>query len=953
MQTSLRKLFFIAALLAISATAYSMVIRGVVVDEFGDPLTGATVRLLNASDSAYVTGVTTNAKGSYNIPDVKAGKYIVQTKYLGYSDNFADVTVKNSNINLGTVQLGTSSVMLKEISVVGVKTPIKVMEDTIEYNADTYKTQPNAVVEDLLKRLPGVEVDSDGKITANGKEVSKILVDGKEFFSDDPKVASKNLPVNMIDKLQVVDRKSDLARLTGVDDGEDETVINLTVKKGMKNGYFGTVEGGYGTDSRYMGSFNVNRFWNENQVTLLGNFNNINELGFTDSNGSRFRRFGGTNGINTSKALGLNFNVGNQEILRVGGDIMYSNTDRKSHITRSREYLFVDSTSYSNQWTDTRDKGHNVRADFRVQWNPDSFNTIDFRPNFSYNMNRSTSQDSTMIIAGDLARSRVSSTQNDSHSKGNSVEYGASLIYNHKFRNKPGRSFSVNLSYRHSNVREHSNSYSFSRFYLLNDSIYLYDQIENNRTWSDNASARLSWTEPLGNPAKGNFLTFSYQASYRWNNSDLLVYDHPVYYPEEVGAMPWIDYDNLVFNDTLSNRFRNDYFNQDIRLGFKHVSKTHNVDVGVSLVPQMSKSDNLITDAKSIPTRWVWNVAPFLRYRYKMGNSRSLMANYRGRSSQPSMTQLQPVADYSNPMNIVIGNPSLDPSFTHSLNLRFQDFNMNSQRSIMVMGDFSAVQNGIVSKTTSDSQTGARTTTYVNVNGAWSGRLMAMFSQPLRNKAWQLSAHTFGSYNQNIGFNDGTRNRSSSISVNFMPSIAFRPDNLEFELRPNYSFQHTMNTVKTNSSNNMTVHNYGGTFSGYYYTPIGVILNTDLTYTATSGYSAGYDKNEWMWNASVSYQFLRDKSLTLTFKAYDILQQKSNISRSPGTTYIDDISYNDLTRYFMVTVSYKFNTFGKGKEPSSRGRGEGPDGEGPGGGGGRPGGGGGRPGGGGGGRPPM
>ena len=212
----------------------------------------------------------------------------------------------------------------------------------------------------------------------------------------------------MIDKLQVVDRKSDLARLTGVDDGEDETVINLTVKKGMKNGYFGTIEGGYGTDSRYKGSFNINRFWNENQITLLGNFNNINELGFTDSNGNRFRRFGGSNGINTSKALGLNFNVGNGEKFRVGGDIMYSNTDRKSYQTQNRQYLFADSTSFQDSWSAKRDKGHNVRGDFRIQWNPDSFNTIDFRPNFSYNMNKSASVDSTMIYAGDASRSQVS-----------------------------------------------------------------------------------------------------------------------------------------------------------------------------------------------------------------------------------------------------------------------------------------------------------------------------------------------------------------------------------------------------------------------------------------------------------------------------------------------------------------------------------------------------------------
>jgi len=918
MQTSLKKLFPLLMLMIVSATAYSSVVKGRVIDSDGEPVAGASIRLLKAADSAYIAGTATDSDGGFSIPDVKAGRYLVQTKYLGYEDNFTPARVVKTDVTLKPITIGSNTIMLGEVSVVGVKTPIKVMEDTIEYNADTYKTQPNAVVEDLLKRLPGVEVDSDGKITANGKEVTKILIDGKEFFSDDPKVASKNLPVSMVEKLQVVDRKSDLARLTGVDDGEDETVINLTVKPGMKNGYFGTVEGGYGTDSRYTGSFNVNRFWNGNQVTLLGNFNNTNQLGFTDSNGNRFRRFGGTKGINTSQALGLNFNVGKGEIFRVGGDVMYSHTDRRSIQNANKTYSWQnDSISYKDSWSNNRDRGHNVRASFRVEWKPDSFNTIDFRPTFSYNLNRSASIDSA-LTSGSISRIPVNNTFNDVTSRGNSLEYGARLIYSHNFRNHPGRSFSVNLEYKHSNVREHTDSYSRNIFYLFNDSIDVYDQYEFNHTWSDMAMARLSWTEPLGDPKKGNFLTFSYRTQYRWNNTDKMVYDHPVIYPDDAlpGQFPWVDYTQEIFSDSLSNRFRNNYFNQDIRVGYKHVSATHNLDVGFSLVPQMSKSENLITDAKSIPTRWVWNYAPFLRYRYKLGKSRSIMLHYMGRSSQPSMTQLQPVADISNPLNIVVGNPNLDPAFSHNVRLRFQDFNASAQRSIMVMGDFQLTQNSIVSKATYDPLTGGSTTTYVNVNGVWNGRLMAMMSQPLRNKSWQLSAHIFTMMNQTINFADGSRNRNLTYSFNFMPAIAFRPENLELELRPRYSVQNTTNSFSRD--NNQTIQTFGGVFSAYYYTPIGVILNSDLTYTGTKGYAAGYDKNEWMWNASISYQLLRDKSLTLSVKAYDLLQQKSNVSRTVSGNCTSDILYNDLTRYFMFTVSYRFNTFGKGKEPASR-----------------------------------
>ena len=912
-------------MLPFSLTVSAAVVKGTVNDEAGEPMPQATVRLLAPKDSSFVKGTKTNLDGRYTISGVKNGKYIIETTFLGYVNSHRNIEVTGQTLNVPAIAMKESSIMLKEVSVTGVKTQIKVAEDTVEYNADSYKTQPNAVVEDLLKRLPGVEVDSDGKITANGKEVTKILIDGKEFFSDDPKVASKNLPVNMVDKLQVVDRKSDLARITGVDDGEDETVINLTVKKGMKNGYFGTVEAGYGTDRRYMGSFNINRFWNDNQMTLLGNFNNINELGFTDSNGNRFRRFGGTNGINTSQAIGLNFNVGNGEILRVGGDVMYSHSDRNTIQRQERQYLFADSTSYANSGKHSRDKGHNVRADFRLQWNPDSFNTLEFRPNFSYNLNDSWSLDSTRMFAGDPLRTPVNSTLNRMSSSGHSLEFGARLIYSHQFKQRRGRSFSVMLRYNHSDVRENENTYSLNRFFNLGDSLDLYDQLGTNHTWSNTAMARVTWTEPLGDPAKGNFLTFAYRVNYRWNDADKLVYDHPLLYPGTDG-IPDVDYSQAIFSDSLSNRFRNDFFNQDIRVGYKHVSKLHNLEVGLSFVPSMSKSDNLMDDAKSIPSRWVWNYAPFLRYRYKMGKARSLNMHYMGRSSQPSMTQLQPVPDMSDPMRVVIGNPNLDPSFTHYLRLRFQDFNAASQRSIMVMADFDMTQNSIVSKTSFNSETGGQTTTYENVNGVWSGRVMGMMSMPLRNKACQVSAHTFAMYNKRVGFNNGNRNRSGSLMWNLMPSIAYRPENLEFEFRPRYSLQYTVNSLQ--STGNMTIHNYGGTFSAYYYTPIGVILNTDLTYTATSGYAQGYDKNEWMWNASISYQLLRDKSLTVAVKAYDLLQQRSNISRSVTANYIDDISYNDLTRYFMFTVSYKFNTFGKGNQPTDRNAWHGPGGPG-------------------------
>ena len=898
----------------------TVALSGSLIDSEGEPLIEATVKLLSARDSQFVKGTTTNFDGVFKMAQIKPGRYILTASYIGYEP--LDTTLRlgrTANVKLKPILMRSSSIMLKEAVVHGVKTPIKVMEDTVEYNADSYHTQPNAVVEDLLKRLPGVEVGTDGAITANGKTVSKILIDGKEFFSDDPQVASKNLPANMIEKLQVVDRKSDMARLTGVDDGEDETVINLTFKRGMNQGWFGTAETGYGTDDRYMASFNVNRFWNGNQVTLLGNFNNTNQLGFTDSNGNRFRRFGGNNGITESRALGLNFNVGKEDIIRIGGDVMWSNTDRKSITRQEREYLFSDYSTFAKINKYSRDRGNNFRGDFRVLWKPDSFNTLEVRPNFSLNFNKSRSTENTDYF--NRHHEHASHNATGSNSDGDSYEFGGRIIYSHSFKNHRGRSFSLSSNYRYSNVIENESSFSdFIR--LLEDDPDnemdipdKLDQYNDNKTWSNQIMGQFTWTEPLGDVSNGNYLTFSYRANYRWNNADKLVYNLPDDY--DLGIYPPVTFGPGVYfipvepDPKYSNRYRNNYFNQQIRAGYRKVTKNANLEVGLALVPQMSKSIFLDNADKNID-RWVWNYAPFLRYRYKFSKQSSIQVNYRGQSSQPSMTQLQPVLDISNPTNQIQGNPNLDPSFNHNLMVRYQNFSMESQRSVMLMANIQMTQNAIISATQMY-ENGSRLTRYINVNGVWNGRLMNMFSMPFRNKKWSFSNHIFTNASRTIGYNNNQKNTSLTFMVSENPGITFRPDNFELELRPRYSLQTTHNTVQVQG--NQTVHSYGGRFDGSYYTSWGLTLQTDINYSATSGYAAGYNTRTWLWNATLSQQFLKSKSLTLAVKVFDLLNQRSNIRRTVTANYIDDIEYNSLTRYFMVTLSYRFNSFGKGNRP--------------------------------------
>lgn len=892
--------------------AQQVTIRGVVRDASDkEPLPRVSVRLLAAKDSSFVTGVTGDNNGSFVLKPVAPGSYIATFSYLGYKTQYKDVKAVASQprLDIGEILLGTGDVVLNEAVVLGKAPEIVVKEDTVEFNADSYKTQPSAVVEDLLKKLPGVEVDENGKITANGKEVTKILLDGKEFFSDDPKVASKNIPVEMVEKLQVVDRKSDLARITGVDDGEEETVINLTVKPGMKQGWFGEIQGGYGysekNPNRYQGGVMANYIRDDDQFTLIANSNNVNSLGFTDM-GNNFRRFGGNNGLATSHSIGANFNVGNKEIFRVGGDVMYSYNDRNTTRRSERQDFFTDSTSYQNGSTASNDIGQQFNGRFRIQWNPDSLNTFELRPRISLSFNDSRRIESSNMFAGDANRSQVNRNFNASNSNGVSIQTSGELIYNRRLLSKPGRSFSIHARYNFSNTRERGSSIDSTLYYLLMDTTELTQDMDD-RSWSNGYSARLTYTEPIGNPKNGMFMTFGLRSNGNFRNADKFTYT-----ADEWGIFPETP------DTAYSNSFRNTNITNSAQVGFRHVQSTLTYDVGLAFEPTTTSSIDLIKPQNNIDTYTVYNWAPYLWLTYKPAKQRSLRANYNGRTGQPTIAQLQPVPDISNPLNIVVGNPALQPSFTNSLRIRFSDYNADTQRSIMAHVRANYTLNSIISSTLYNTETGGRTTSYENVNGVWDAMGMFMYTMPFRNKRWQLNNFTRLGYSSSAGKNNNELNRSNQISAGESLGIAFRSDYFDTELRGRYNLQYVTNTVQT--GNNRTVHGYGGTYSFTVNLPFGLSLGSDMSYSGNQGYTDGYNQDMWIWNAQISYSFLAGKNATVFLKGYDMLNQRNSIQRVVTGNYLEDVEYNTLGSYFMVSFSYRFNSFGKDK-PQMRGGG--------------------------------
>ena len=897
------------------------------------PIEQATVRLLNVKDSAMVRGVVSARNGSFTLKNVKKGSYLLHITFIGYDPLYQplQITGKNNPVNVGKLELSDGAIELGEAVVIGKAPEITVRNDTVEYNADSYKVTEGSVLEDLLKKMPGVEVDSEGKITVNGKEVKKVMVDGKEFFSDDPKVASKNLPAKMIDKLQVLDKKSDMAQMTGFDDGEEETVINLTVKPGMKQGWFGNAYGGYGSKDRYEGNAMVNRFVNNDQITFMGGANNTNNMGFSDlastmfsgmgGGGGRRGGFGAGSGITSSGNAGLNFSKEfKPDKLTLGGNTRYSHSDNDARSKSDRQNILPgDSSSYDNSEAMSRTKSDNFGVDFRLEWKPDTMTQLIFRPSFSlsHSMNDNFSDATTL----DNERDTVNTNKSSNYSESNGYNLNASIDFSRKLNNK-GRVFSATLS--GGNSDSYSDGMNRSDIVYFNQTDALKNSIIDQRSRYDNKGfnyrAYVSWVEPIGH---NNFIQATYSISQRKQEALKNVYNQ--------------DADGIynVLDSAYSQSYRNNFISQRASLSFKSQRAKFNYTIGLNLDPSYSSSENFVGDTTlSKITRKVVNLSPMAQFNYMFDKRTNLRIMYNGRTSQPSMTQLQPVADISDPTNITIGNPDLNPRYTNNVFIRFQQFTPEKQRAFMIMANGSYIINDIVSYTSYNQETGVKTTTYKNVNGNYSGNVRMMLNTPLKNKKFSINSMTMASFANSNGYINEEKNTNRNLILSERGGIDFRSSYLDLGVNGNIRYNATSNSLQ--KENNQNTFNYGAGGYTTIYLPLNFKIESDVNWSTNSGYGDGFKQNEVLWNASASKSFLKNNQGTLRFKIYDILQQRSNISRSVTASYIQDSEYNTLGSYFMVHFIYRFSIFKGGasasdvKTPGRSGRGRGPMGPPPG-----------------------
>ncbi len=894
-------------------------ITGSVIEEgTNTPIEQATVRLLQVKDSTMVGGVASGKNGAFTLKGIKTGNYLLHISFVGYEPLYQplQITGRSNPVKLGKLALADASIRLGEAVVLGKAPEITVKNDTVEYNADSYKTTESAVLEDLLKKMPGVEVDSEGKITINGKEVKKVLIDGKEFFSDDPKVASKNLPSKMVDKVQVLDRKSDMARMTGFDDGEEETVINLTVKPGMKQGWFGNAFAGYGSEDRYEGNFMVTRFVNNDQFTIMGGLNNTNNMGFSDMASGMFSGMGGGrggrggggagNGITTSGNIGANFSKEFNKKFVMGGNVRYSRSDNDASSKVSRTNILPgDSSTIYNEVNKSDTKNDNIGANFRMEWKPDDKTEIIFQPGFNYSKseNRQLSDFNTLTNRGDSVNLGTSSYL----SNGEGYNINARLEFSRKL-NDEGRVFSGSFNGRLSDSYNKGLNYSNTEYFLGGGRNELIDQQFRYDNKGFNYRVYLSWVEPIGN---NNFLQATYSLSQNkqesLKNSYTKAEDSDIY---------------NVLDTAYSKSYRNNYINQQASLSFKAVREKYDYTVGMVLEPSHSVSENFVGDTTlSELTRNVINFSPMIRFNYRFNQRTNLRINYQGRTSQPSMTQLQPVADISDPLNTVTGNPDLKPTYSNNLMVNYQKFVPEKQSAFMVMLNGNYVINAIVNKSVYMGETGKKMTTYENVNGNYSANARVMFNTPLKNKKFTINTMTMASFSNSNGFINDQKNVNKNFSVMERAGIDFRSDYIDLGINGNFRYNGTKNSLQNQNDQNIFNYGVGGTTT--IYLPLDFKIESDITWSTNSGYATGFEQKEVLWNAAASYSFLKGKQATLRFKIYDILQQRSNISQNATAAYTQYSEYNTLNSYFMVHFIYRFSIFKGGASQNDMRRGPG------------------------------
>ncbi len=896
-----KKLIILFLFTSVASFAQKFVVKGQLLDSTSIGLPSATIMILQAKDSSLVNFGTSNSEGAFEIKNVSAGNYFLKVSYIGYHTLVKHFETKAGvpEVNLGKLTLQSQSKMLSEVTVKGEKAAVVVKKDTIEFNATVFKTKANATVEDLIKKMPGIEVARDGTVTAQGEQVQRVMVDGKEFFGRDPKLATRNLPADAVEKVQLFDKKSDQAVFTGIDDGQREKTMNLELKEEKRHAAFGNAMAGAGSNDRWQARSSLNKFNKGNQLSFLGMGNNINEQGFSFGDYANFGGGGGggnntgasvntgqQNGIVTNAAGGINSNSSyDKDRTKVNSSYFYNHLDQFLTTDLQRVNYQKEGNYNFTQKSVQKTINDNHRVNLTVEQKIDSFNSIKFNTNFSYNTSGQnvTSEGKTWNVGNTALRNENNQATN---STSNSFTLASNLLWRHRFAKK-GRTLTSNLTYGYTNTGANGNLNSTNIFHLPNhDSTSVVSQTNSQSTISPTYGLTLTYTEPLGGR---KYLEFDYNITSDINKVSRDVYD-------------WQN-EQPTFNNKLSNAYNSNYLYSRPGINFRINRDRYNFTVGTAFQQTMLDGKLLLTN-QSI-NRTFQAVLPAMHFNYDFAMGKRLRVDYTTSMQEPTISQLQPIINNSDQLNLSTGNPQLQPAYVNQLRMNFNSFSPESFFSVFALVNANYTTNAIVNSQTTDSY-GVRLTKPVNVGTGAS--LSGNFNVGLPISAIKSRINIGPNYSlsSNINLINNDENKMLQQTLGGTVRYNFSLDEiLIVDLSANLSKQET--SYSFNSQQNQSF------FNQTYSSEVNVnflknyAFNTELNYFDYRSATTNFHQTIPLWNVSVSRYMLKNKSGELKLGVINLLDKSLSVTQTASTNYLQQQTTNNLGRYAMISFTYILN----------------------------------------------
>jgi len=880
-------------------TAQNFEIKGKVLDQEGRPLESATVFVEKITDSSLVTYTVSENDGSFLISGkTEAEKLNFIISFSGFKPYYRQIKIVEE-IKMGEISMETETNDLSEVIVTANRAPITIKKDTLEFNADSFNTRPDANLEELLKKLPGVEVDTEGNVTVNGRPVSRFLVNGEEFFGDDHRIATKNLPKEIIDKIQVMDTKTKAQEFTGRPGDPDNKTVNVTIKKDKNKGYFARATAGGGTDGRYELSGIGNYFKNDLRVSVLGSSNNINSSGFSYDEvygmmgRSAARNISGGNGGGITKAEtgGINFVNKWDDDIKLSSDYFFGRNDTERSTTVARENILPDSRYFTNSddKSNLLNDSHRAHARFEVEF--DTLTRLSVRPRF--NSNYGTSYRSRFSESLDENRNLINNSTSLSNEQLESENFSNDIDFIKRFGSR-GAYLQLEFSNDHSRQRNDNFYYSESMFFKESDVVteiqdqYI-DEDENKNEYSFEVSKRSVLAPQF-------FLDVSYDFNYSNSTNKRFVYE------AENGDGAY-----NILNSVLSNDFDVTSKRHTPKLGLNYEGDNWRINTDVGLLHTSLENENFLEET-SFDNAYN-NLFIRARVRYEIERSKSLSLRYYTNADIPSIRQLQPVVDCTNPLHIVVGNPELRPSYRQRINFDYRNFDFATRSGFSSWINMSFTDNNVVSVTIVDEDL-VRNTTYANVNGSKSANVGASFNKQIKDEKteFRYSIRLNTSYNKNVGFINAVKYNAESYSISPNIGFTYAIEGL-FEINPNYGLSYNNISYDINPDRDEEVINHRLGLGVTSYWPKNVVFGNDISYNYFGNVSPGFDNTSILWNLSLGYKFLNDDA-TIKVNVYDLLDQNVDTRRIIGDDYIQDTRSLILKRYAMLSFTYKLGNFG-------------------------------------------